>query len=81
MIKLMVPSNLVFPDFQNSIVNLGATMAQFLGQKPQHTILPTLSAKLDAKIKNIVYLVIDGMGAKILEKNLPADSFLRKNQY
>ena len=80
MIKLMVPSNLVFPDFQNSIVNLGATMAQFLGQKPQHTILPTLSAKLDAKIKNIVYLVIDGMGTKILEKNLPADSFLRKNQ-
>lgn len=73
-------TNFTFPDFQKSIVNLSATMEQFLGKKTQHATLPTLSAKLDPQIKNIVYLVIDGMGARILEKNLPAQSFLRRHQ-
>ena len=27
-------------DFKNSIVNLAATMEQFLGKKPQHATLP-----------------------------------------
>ena len=73
-------SNFVLPDFHNSIVNIGATMAQFLGTKPHHDILPKLYQKLDPKTKNIVYLVIDGMGDRILAKNLPADSFLRRHQ-
>lgn len=72
--------NIVFPDYNNSIVNLACTFVQFLGQKPQHAILPKLAEKLDSSYQNIIYLVVDGMGARILEKNLPVKSFLRQNQ-
>ncbi len=76
----MINTDVVFPDFQNSIVNLACTFVQFLGQKPQHTILPKLAEKLKPDYENIVYLVIDGMGARILEKNLPTESFFRRHQ-
>ena len=75
----MMNQNFILPNFKNSIVNLAATMEQFLGKKPQHATLPFLSAKLDSKIKNIVYLIVDGMGTRILEKNLSDQSFLRRH--
>ncbi len=68
------------PDFKNSIVNVAASMSQFLGNQPQHKTLPALTAKLDHQFRNVIFLVIDGMGEKILEKNLPAKSFLRRHQ-
>lgn len=76
----MNEQKLVFPNFNHSIVNIAATVAQFLGNEPKHPILPNLAEKLKSTYKNVVYLVIDGMGARILEKNLPATSFLRQHQ-
>ena len=73
-------NNFVFPDFKHSIVNLAATLADFLGKPVTQSILPNLAAALKNDYKNIVYLVIDGMGSRILEKNLPANSFLRRHQ-
>ena len=70
----------VLPNFQNSIVNLAATISQFLGNKPKFPVLPELAQKLNQQDKNLVYLVIDAMGTKILEKHLPATSFLRRHQ-
>ena len=70
----------VWPDFNHSIVNLAATLEQFLGKKPKHAVLPKLAEKLKSDYKNVVYLVIDAMGAKILEKNLPTNSFFRQHQ-
>lgn len=76
----MQSHNFVFPDSKNSIVNLAATMSQFLGNQPQHQTLPALAKKLDPKFRNVVFFVFDGMGTKILEKHLPANSFLRRHQ-
>ncbi|MCQ2382341.1 MAG: alkaline phosphatase family protein, partial [Clostridia bacterium] len=70
----------VWPDFKHSIVNLAATLEQFLGKKPKHAVLPKLAEKLKSDYKNVVYIVIDAMGSKILEKNLPTNSFLRQHQ-
>ena len=70
----------VWPDFKHSVVNLAATIEQFLGKMPKHPVLPKLAEKLKSNYKNVVYIVIDAMGSKILEKNLPADSFFRKHQ-
>ncbi len=76
----MNTNEFVFPDFNHSIVNVAATLAQFLGKKPQHNILPKLAERLKSDDKNVVYVVIDAMGDSILRKNLPADSCLRQNQ-
>lgn len=76
----MSTEDFVFPDFQHSIVNLAATMSAFMGKPTKHPVLPKLAAQLKPDYKNIVYLVFDGMGSYILEKNLPADSLFRQNQ-
>ena len=76
----MKTNDFIFPDFNHSIVNLAATLAQFLGQQTRHPVLPQLQEKLKSSYKNVLYLVIDGMGSRILEKNLPASSFLRQHQ-
>lgn len=79
-VELKKENNFVFPDFKHSIVNLAATMADFLGKPTTQPTLPSLASRLKHDYKNIVYLVIDGMGSRILEKNLPANSFLRRHQ-
>ncbi len=76
----MTAQNLVFPDFKHSIVNIAATMAQFLGKETHHAVLPDLQKRLNANTKNVVYIVVDGMGSRILAKHLPANSFLRQHQ-
>lgn len=76
----MKQKDFVMPDFSHSVVNIATTLAQFLGKKPTHATLPKLAQKLNPQAKNLVYLVIDGMGARILEKNLPITSCLRQNQ-
>ncbi|MBS7401357.1 MAG: alkaline phosphatase family protein [Eubacteriales bacterium] len=76
----MENKSFVFPDFKHSIVNLAATMADFLGQPVRHPILPAVAEKLKPDYKNVFYIVIDAMGAEILQKNLPADSFFRTHQ-
>ena len=76
----MSNQKLVFPDFKHSIVNLAATMSQFLGNEPKHPVLPKLAERLKPTYQHVVYMVVDAMGASILEKNLPANSFLRTHQ-
>lgn len=72
---------LVFPNFHANIVNVSATLAEYLGQPNHHTTLPTLQKALNEhNYKNIVYLVVDGMGSRIMAKNLPVKSFLRRHQ-
>lgn len=72
--------NLFYPDFGHSIVNLAATMQTFLGNQPKHPVLPQLTQKLSPQFKNVVYVVVDGMGDAILQKNLRADGFFRSHQ-
>lgn len=76
----MTTKDLIYPNFRHSIVNIAATMAKFLGQEPAHPTLPALAKKLNPNYQNVVYIVVDGMGSRILQKNLPAKSFLRRHQ-
>ena len=67
------------PDFCNSIVNTSATIAQFLGCPNDKPVLPVLAEELEKGYKNIVFLILDGMGINPVTKNLDGDSFFRKN--
>ncbi len=67
------------PDFQNSIVNLSATLAEHLGCENDKPILPALAAELDRGYKNVVLLILDGLGMEPIRKNLSDDSFLRRH--
>ncbi len=70
---------LIKPDFRQNIVNISATLAEFLGCPNDKPILPDLAQALRAGYKNVVLLVLDGLGMHPLERNLGEGSFLRKN--
>lgn len=70
----------VFPDWQHNIVNLSATLAKHLGQHTNKVALPLLDNALQHDYQNVVFLVLDGMGTRIMQKHLPATSCLRTHQ-
>ena len=67
------------PDFERSIVNLSASIAAFLGAENDKPELIELSNALRGGYKNIVLLLLDGMGMHPLERNAAPNGFFRKN--
>lgn len=67
------------PNFENSNLNISATLAQFLGTPNTNKTLPLLQKELDKNYKNIVFICLDGLGINPININLARDSFLRKN--
>lgn len=67
---------LLFPDYQNSILNIPCTLLKHFGLRAPHGTLAVLEQELAAHhYQNIVLMVFDGMGMAVLEKNLPPESF------
>lgn len=70
----------VFPDYDRSIVSLSNSLLKFFDVQPLHSGLPVLDDILaGAQKKNIVFMILDCLGTRILEKHLPEDSFLRRH--
>ncbi len=69
----------IVPDFRNSIVNISATLAEFLGAPNQNAILPILKDELCKGYQNVVFLCFDGLGIYPLRKNLDETDFLLQN--
>lgn len=67
------------PNWTNSILNISATFAEFLGAPNKNATLPLLKQELAKGYKNVVFICFDGLGIYPIEKNLSKDDFLRKN--
>ena len=70
---------LIKPDFTKNIINVSASIAEFLGCPNDKPTLPALTAALNKGYKNVVFLILDGLGMHPIETNLSPDSFLRRN--
>lgn len=70
---------LLVPDFRKSIVNISATLAEFLGAPNRNPTLPILKEELCKGYQNIVFLCFDGLGIYPLRKNLDKTDFLFQN--
>ena len=70
---------LIKPDWKNSILNISATLAEFLGAPNDNATLQVLKNELAKGYKNVVYMCFDGMGINPLEINLAKSDFLRKH--
>jgi len=68
----------VFPDWDNSILNVSATMQDYLGVTNDIPKLRPLQSALSRGYKNVVLVVVDGMGMSILDRHL-SKSFLRSH--
>lgn len=72
---------LISPNYEKCLTNLSNSILNYYGLKTFHSTLPLLDKWLSKKdYKNIVLIVYDGMGSKILDRTLKKDSFLRKNK-
>ncbi len=67
------------PDFDNNIINVTATLAEYFGAKNSNPVLPVLKEKLSENYEKVVFILFDGMGMHPLKVNLSQDDFLFKN--
>ncbi len=72
-------SKIYLPDYENCYVNMIASVAKAYGVDTGHSTLPEVDKLLKRKTKNVVVILLDGMGKYILERNLHESSFLRKH--
>ena len=70
--------NIILPDYNNSILGIPNSILAHFGATPHHATLRILDEKLAKGYKNIVLLVLDGLGLDVLKAYAP-DGFLMKN--
>lgn len=70
---------MVRPNYNNSIMNITNCLLKYYGAKSHHATLPIVDELLAKDYKNVVLLIMDGMGVNVLERNLPENAFLRKH--
>lgn len=67
--------NIKYPDYTKSILNLANSILKHYGVEPYHPTLKALDSYLDRNYKNVVVMVLDGMGVRNLENALPDGGF------
>lgn len=66
-----------FPDYNNCIANLAGSILKKFGIDEGRETLHLLDPYLEKDYKNIVVILLDGMGKSIIDRNLDKDGFLR----
>jgi len=74
----MVENKIVFPNYNKSILNLISTILKYYNVQSKYNTLPELEEILKKEYKNIVLIILDGMGEHVL-KNISKDGFFSKN--
>ena len=77
--ELVQQGKLVLPDYENCIANLPNSVLKKFGLETVGSSLPLADQYMVKKYKNIVVLLLDGMGTHILEKHLEKDGFFRSH--
>ncbi len=60
-------SEIRYPDYNNSILNLVTSILKYYKVETNHSSIKVLDEKLENNYKNIVFIILDGMGEHILE--------------
>ncbi len=64
-------------NYNNSILSLSNSLLKYYGIKPFHPTLKILDERLDKqKHKNILFLILDGLGTDIINRHLSQESFI-----
>lgn len=71
---------LVQPDYSNSILNIISSFMKHYDLETNYNSLESLKSALESEPKNIVLIVMDGMGDDALNYHLDDDAFLIKNK-
>lgn len=66
-------------DYNNSILSVSNSILKHYGVPTYHKTLNFLDNKLKTNKKNVILLILDGMGIDLINKNMKPASFIRKN--
>ena len=67
--------NIKLPDYNHSILNLITSILKYYNVETNHTSLKKLDENLQKKYKNVVLIILDGMGEHILKDVSPNGYF------
>ena len=70
---------LSYPDYTRCPVNIISSILKYYRTPSNYPSLPKLDAELAKFYKNVVLIVLDGMGTSMLERDLPITAFLRRH--
>ena len=69
-------------NYQECITNFACSIEKYFDLIPKHNTLPYIDKLLEEKKpENVVVILLDGLGSRILDRTLEEDSFLRKHKY
>lgn len=69
-----------YPDYSNCLTNLACSVLVHYGIDPPNPTYPPAEKLLKEKdYKNVVVLLLDGMGINIIEKHLSQTGLFRRN--
>lgn len=71
---------LIMPDYENSILNLINSILRHYEVETKYKGLKQLENYLQKNYKNIVLIILDGMGYNILKDNSPDGFFMKNNK-
>ncbi len=69
----------MFPDYDNCIVNLANSILKYYGAKTLNKTLELADKMLSKRYRNVVVILLDGMGSALIEQHLKPDRFFRSN--
>lgn len=72
-------SEIIFPNYEHCILNTINSILKYYNVDTKYKGLPELDEKLKHKYKNIVLILLDGMGEHVL-KNISSDGFFVNNE-
>ena len=79
MVNKLNKKDIVLPNYDKSILSTISSILKYYNVDNGHTTLKCLDKLLEKKYKNVVLLILDGMGHHILE-NLDKDGYFKNNQ-
>jgi predicted AlkP superfamily pyrophosphatase or phosphodiesterase len=66
-------------DYDNSLVSLSNSILKYFGAKTFHNTLPQIDTYFEKDYKNVVVLLLDGLGKNIIDLNTDKNSLFQKN--
>ena len=72
-------NKIIKPNYEHSILNTITSILKYYNVNTPYSSLKVLDDKLNKKYKNVILLILDGMGSHILEKLSP-EGYFQKNQ-
>ena len=68
-----------YPDYKNCLANLACSVLKYFDITPPNSTYKPADELLSKEYRNVIIILLDGMGTNIMEKHLSKDGFFRSH--